>query len=63
LLLSKWTAARPQHREKHFMVTELFCDEEGTVLEIELQAVLTKRSERLSWQILQDEHTWQMGWK
>jgi tryptophan-rich hypothetical protein len=63
LLLSKWTAAHPQHREKHFLVTELFCDEEGTVLEIELQAVLTKRSERLSWQTLQDEQTWRMGWK
>ena len=63
LLLSKWTAARPQLREKHFMVTELFCDEEGTVLEIELQAVLTRRSERLSWQTLQDEQTWRMGWK
>lgn len=63
LLLSKWTAAHPQQREKHFLVTELFCDEEGTVLEIELQAVLTKRSERLSWQTLQDEQTWLMGWK
>ena len=63
LLLSKWTAARPQHREKHFMVTELFCDEEGTVLEIELQAILTKRSERMAWHTLQDEQTWRMGWK
>ena len=33
LLLSKWTAAQPKHREKHFLVTQLFCDEEGTVLE------------------------------
>ena len=47
LLLSKWTAATPVNREKHFMVTELFRDDEGTVLEIELQAVLTQRSERL----------------
>ena len=47
LLLSKWTAAHPQNREKHFLVTELFRDEEGTVLEVELQAVLTKRGERL----------------
>ena len=44
LLLSKWTAAHPQNREKHFLVTELFRDEEGTVLDVELQAVLTKRS-------------------
>ncbi|PHX31168.1 hypothetical protein AO354_03220 [Pseudomonas syringae pv. syringae] len=29
LLLSKWTAATPLNREKHFLVTELFKDEEG----------------------------------
>ena len=63
LLLSKWTAAHPRNREKHFLVTELFCDEEGTVLEIELQAVLTKRSERMTWQVLQDDQSWLMGWK
>ncbi|MGI3746849.1 MAG: TIGR02450 family Trp-rich protein [Janthinobacterium lividum] len=63
LLLSKWTAAAPQNREKHFLVTELFCNEEGTVLEIELQAVMTKRSQKLAWQTLQNDQTWQMGWK
>lgn len=63
LLLSKWTAAQPQHREKHFLVTELFRDEEGTVLEIELQAVLTKRSERMEWQVLKNADRWILGWK
>jgi tryptophan-rich hypothetical protein len=63
LLLSKWTAAQPRNREKHFLVTELFRDEEGTVLEIELQAVLTHRSERLPWQTLQDAGSWRMGWQ
>lgn len=61
LLLSKWTAAHPQHREKHFLVTELFRDEEGTVLEVELQAVLTKRAERLDWQILKNNEQWLLG--
>ncbi|MBN6776871.1 TIGR02450 family Trp-rich protein [Pseudomonas granadensis] len=63
LLLSKWTAAQPQHREKHFLVTELFRDEEGTVLEIELQAVLTKRSERMEWRVLKNAEQWILGWK
>ncbi len=63
LLLSKWTAAVPLNREKHFLVTELFKDEEGTVLEIELQAVITHRSERLPWQVLQNSEVWRMGWK
>lgn len=63
LLLSKWTAAHPQNREKHFLVTELFRDEEGTVLEVELQAVLTKRAERFDWQALQNNAEWLQGWK
>lgn len=63
LLLSKWTAAHPRQREKHFLVTELFRDEEGTVLEIELQAVLTRRIERMPWQALRDAQTWLMGWR
>ncbi|CAI2795061.1 MULTISPECIES: TIGR02450 family Trp-rich protein [Pseudomonas] len=63
LLLSKWTAARPRNKEKHFLVTELFRDDEGTVLEIELQAVMTLRSERLPWQTLQDVDAWKIGWK
>jgi len=62
LLLSKWTAAQPKQREKHFLVTQLFRDEEGTVLEIELQAVLTQRNQRLAWQHLQDAEEWKMGW-
>lgn len=63
LLLSKWTAVHPLNREKHFLVTELFCDEEGSVLELELQAVLTRRNERVVWQVLQDEQHWLMGWQ
>jgi tryptophan-rich hypothetical protein len=63
LLLSKWTAAHPQKREKHFLVTELFRDEAGIVLTVELQAVLTQRNQRLDWQALKDSDTWLSGWK
>ncbi|NWC74211.1 TIGR02450 family Trp-rich protein [Pseudomonas sp. P7759] len=63
LLLSKWTAARPRNKEKHFLVTELFRDEEGVVLEIELQAVMTRRAERFTWQTLQNADAWKIGWK
>ncbi|NMX63309.1 TIGR02450 family Trp-rich protein [Pseudomonas sp. WS 5059] len=63
LLLSKWTATQPRHKEKHFLVTELFRDEQGRVLEIELQAVLTRRAERLAWQSLQDAGQWKIGWQ
>lgn len=63
LLLSKWTAAVVLNREKHFLVTELFCAEDGTVLEIELQAVLSQRNQRLPWQDLQNADAWHTGWR
>ncbi|WP_324733375.1 TIGR02450 family Trp-rich protein [Pseudomonas paeninsulae] len=63
LLLSKWTAVQPQNREKHFLVSELFCDEQGHVLQIELQAVLSQRCQRLDWRVLEDAMSWHMGWK
>ena len=63
LLLSKWTAAQPLNREKHFLVTELFCDEDGTVLQVELQAVLSQRKQRLDWQTLENAQHWLMGWQ
>lgn len=60
--LSKWTARQPRNREKHFLVSEVVRDEEGQILEIELQAVLTRRCERMDWRTLQDQTQWQMGW-
>ena len=63
LLLSKWTAARPQHKEKHFLVTKLLRDDEGDVQEIELEAVMSYRVQRLAWQTLQNAEDWKIGWK
>ena len=63
LMLSKWTAVHPVNREKHFLVSEVFCDDDGVVLEVELQAVLTQRAQRLPWQTLRDVQSWKMGWQ
>lgn len=63
LLLSKWTAARPQNKEKHFLVTKLLRNEEGDVQEIELEAVMSQRVQRLAWQTLQNADDWKIGWK
>ncbi len=63
LLLSKWTAAQPQNRERHFLVTELIRDEQDNILGVELQAVLTQRSQQLDWRQLQDSERWLQGWR
>ena len=63
LLLSKWTAAQPQNRERHFLVTELIRDEQDNILGVELQAVLTQRGQQLDWRQLQDSERWLQGWR
>ncbi len=63
LLLSKWTAVQPRQGEKHFLVTELIRDKDGQVLQVELQAVLSRRSQQTDWRELQDAGRWRMGWQ
>lgn len=63
LLRSKWTAVKPKHKEKHFMVTELEFDEEGNVFYCLLEAVLTKRATAIDWQQLKNSAEWQYGWQ
>lgn len=64
LLLSKWTAVTPQHKEKHFLVVRLVLPEtpDAPVLEIELEAVHSGRSRRVAWRELRDASEWKQGW-
>ena len=65
LLLSKWTAVVPQQREKHFMVVRLIepAQPGGPVEDIELEAVLSRRSQTLPWRELTNTQHWRQGWK
>ncbi|MDJ0779589.1 MAG: TIGR02450 family Trp-rich protein [Gammaproteobacteria bacterium] len=63
LLDSKWTAVNPARREKHFVVTEIQFDEDGTVLYCLLEAVISRRSERIDWRELKHRDQWLQGWK
>ncbi|UTW04342.1 TIGR02450 family Trp-rich protein [Amphritea atlantica] len=62
LNLSKWTAVKPQNREKHFLVTQLLKDEEGVVQQCVLEAVLTHRQQIIPWQTLTQSESWKQGW-
>lgn len=62
LLLSKWTAVTPQHREKHFLVSKLLRDELENVTGCVLEAVLTQRTQQIDWRLLQDDAQWRQGW-
>ncbi len=64
LLNSKWTAANPVNKEKHFLVTEVEFDEAGeSVISCVIEAVLTKRAIAIQWQDLKDTSLWVQGWK
>ena len=64
LLLSKWTAVRPTHKEKHFWVIKVIEPEQpgDPVEEIELEAAMTGRVLRLAWRALKDQQHWRQGW-
>lgn len=61
---SKWTAAHPKNREKHFIVTTVFEPEApASVIElIEIEAVYTQRRFTLPWKTLTDDQQWLQGW-
>lgn len=65
LLLSKWTAVQPQHKEKHFIVTRLLEPEipDSPREKIEIEAIYTRRCYILPWRDLLDERRWQQGWR
>ena len=63
LLNSKWTAAHPVKKEKHFLVSELEFDDEGRVIYCLIEAVISNRAEEIDWKVLKDSDIWCQGWK
>jgi tryptophan-rich hypothetical protein len=65
LLHSKWTAAIPVNKEKHFIVTALIAPEApGTQVDIiAMEAVRGGRSFTLRWRELLDADQWLQGWR
>lgn len=64
LLHSKWTALVPIARQRHFIVTQVVEPEppEGPVLWVDIEAVLSKKTQRILWRDLQDATRWVQGW-
>ena len=65
LLHSKWTAAAPVNKERHFIVTALVVPEAPGIEidEITIEAVLTGRRFIMRWRELKDAGQWLQGWR
>ena len=64
LLLSKWTAAIPRGKEKHFIVTKLIPAElpAAPIACVEIEAIDSRRSFAIPWRELKDASRWLQGW-
>jgi tryptophan-rich hypothetical protein len=64
LLLSKWTAAVPQQREKHWLVVEVIAPlpPQTRIDEVALEAVHSGHRVQLPWRDLADATRWRRGW-
>jgi tryptophan-rich hypothetical protein len=63
ILNSKWTAVKPNGREKHFIITELELNDAGDVIECNIEAIVSKRSKAIDWHELKNNNLWLQGWK
>ena len=64
LLLSKWTAVKPVHKDKHFLIAKVIEPiEAGDKIEwVEIEAVFSQAIQRVLWRDLQNEEVWKQGW-
>jgi tryptophan-rich hypothetical protein len=64
LLRSKWTAAVPVAREKHFIVTRVIEPDDPSLRPewVEIEAVHSGRVQRIAWRALRDASVWRQGW-
>lgn len=60
---SKLTAITPVNREKHFLISEVEYEDDGSVLSCKLEAILSKNEYLIDWLELKDEEKWLQGWK
>ena len=60
---SKWTAVNPIKREKHFLLSDIEFDEDGSVISCKLEAIISKKTYPIDWKELKNQDKWIQGWK
>jgi tryptophan-rich hypothetical protein len=62
LLHSKWTKVDVHNKEKHFVITQVKFDEQHSVVECIIEAVMTHNEYSIDWRDLKHSHHWKLGW-
>ena len=61
---SKWTAATPVNREKHFLVIDWVRDDDGEPTDrLLIEAVISNAVRDIHWRELEDQVRWRIGWR
>ena len=65
LLLTKWTAVQPIHKQKHFLVHKVILPEhpDERIEFIELEAIYSNKTQVIPWRELSNPEIWIQGWK
>jgi len=64
LLLTKWTAATPLAKQKHFLVSRVIKPELPTdpIELVEIESVFSQATQVIPWRDLQNDGVWLQGW-
>jgi tryptophan-rich hypothetical protein len=64
LLLTKWTVVHPSSKRKHFLVSKVILPDlpEQAIEYVELEAVIDKHIQLISWRELSNSAIWLQGW-
>lgn len=63
LVQSKWTKVDVNNKEKHFIITVVKFDENQTVVNCVIEAVISKNEYVIDWRELKKKNNWLIGWQ
>ena len=63
LLHSKWTKVVVNNKEKHFLITKITVDENQSITECLMEAVINHNEYQINWRDLKNSKAWRIGWQ
>lgn len=63
LLHSKWTKIAVSNKEKHFIIVKVAFDENQSVIDCIIEAVINNKQYHINWRELKQPEKWRIGWQ